>query len=159
MKTLTCKMKQLILQIETSFRSSSKEVENKYFSISTPVNVTKSQVLIEFKNWIDSLILKIVPPGSSYPYEDRSQEITDIDYNNRDELYTFFTSFLDAHSLTVLNTFITTLIDTVYTWPHIFESTIDSFYTEAICVCSPKTKFKINYSRLKLNSSLTFFTV
>lgn len=159
MKTLTCKMKQLILQIETIFRSSTQEYENKYFPINIPIIQTQSRVLIEFKNWIDTLILRIVPMGSSYPYENRTDEITDIDYNNRNELYTFFTSFLDPHSLVVLDSFISTLIDTVYTWPSVFESIINSFYEETICNYSSKTKFRVNYPRLKLNSSLLFFEV
>lgn len=160
MKTLTCKMKQLILQIETIFRVSSHEIENKPFNLTVSENVTRSQILIFFKNWVDSLILKIIPNSTiSYPYENRTDEITDIDYNSKEELYTFFTSFLNTNSLRVLGPFIKTLTNTIYIWPSVFDYVIESFYTNKICSCSPKTKLKVNYSKLKLYSSLLFYVI
>lgn len=150
-------MPALILQIQ-KVKSLEKSIEDKSFNLNNPLTTTRDKVLISFKDWIDSLILSVIKNSNvTYPYENRVGEITEIDYNNRDELYNFFTSFLDSFSLQYLNPFITSLIDTVYNWPNMIVDIVNSAYEGTLCTFSGKTKFCINYPKLKLSSSLLFY--
>lgn len=149
----------LVLQIEI-IKSTRKDIENKIFLYDDASSLNKDKALIFFKEWVDTIIELMVPtnpPNITYPYQNRFEEITDIDYNNKEELYNFFTSFLDAGSLAYLKPFISSLIDTIYNWSELIENIIESFHEEKICPSYEKTKFNICYKDLKLQSSLLFF--